>query len=78
MDLGINMAILDSDYAMTPYLTDLNSIFPYQMFSDEDGNPLSHADLLYYEPDRLEFERKSQKDLNFIPLTDNKEGFSTA
>lgn len=78
MDLGINMAILDVDNAIAPYMTDLNSIFPYQMFADKDGNPLSHADLLYYEPDRLEFERKSQKDLNFIPLTDNKDGFNTA
>lgn len=75
-DLGINLALSDNKYAISPYQTDLNTILPYQMFADANGNPLSHADLLYYEPNRLEYEQKSQKSLDYIPLTDNKDGFN--
>lgn len=75
-DLGINLALSDNKYAISPYNTNLNTIFPYMMFKDANGNALSHADLIYYEPNRLEYEQKSGKSLNYVPLTDNKEGFN--
>lgn len=76
MDLGINLALSDNKYAISPYKTDLNTVFPYMMFADAAGNPISHADLLYYEPNRLDYEQKSGKNLDYTPLTDNREGFN--
>lgn len=76
MDLGINLALSDNNYAISPYQTDLNTVFPYMMFTDANGNPISHSDLLYYEPNRLDYEQKSGKSLDYTPLTDNREGFN--
>lgn len=75
IDLGINMAMLDAKDEVAPYKTDLNSILPYQMFSDEKGNPLSHAGLYFYEPNRLKYEQQSQKSLDYVPLNDSKNSF---
>ena len=75
IDLGINLALNDTRYSMLPSQTDLESIFPYQMFRDNDDNALSHADLLYYEPSRLTYEAQSGRSLDYVPLTDNEDGF---
>lgn len=78
MDLGINMAMLDTKNQVAPYKTDLNTIFPYQMFADENGNPLSHAGLYFYEPNRLKYEQQSQKSLDYVPLNDSKNSFQNS
>ena len=75
-DLGVNLALNDDKEAMLPYKTNLNSVLPYMMFTDGTGNPLSHASLLYYEPNRLDYEQKSGKSLDYVPLTDGKDGFN--
>ena len=75
-DLGVNLALDDTKTAMQPSSTNLNSLLPYMMFADEEGNAISHASLLYYEPNRLEYERKSGKSLDYRPLTDNSDGFN--
>lgn len=75
IDLGVNLALNDTRYSMLPSQTNLESIFPYQMFRDSDGNALSHADLLYYEPSRLTYEAQSGRSLDYVPLTDNEDGF---
>ena len=53
-----------------------NSILPYMMFKDENGNALSHSVLNFYEPDRLNYENLSGVSLDYIPLEDNRDGFN--
>lgn len=78
IDLGINLALADTHRDMLPSETDLESVLPYQMFQDSEGNALSHADLLFYEPNRLTYEQQSGKSLDYVPLSDNADGFHKA
>lgn len=78
IDLGINLALADQHHARPLSSTNLTTLLPYQMLADEQGNALSHADLLFYEPYRQTYEEQSGKDLDYIPLTDNKNGFHKA
>ena len=75
-DLSVNLALTDDKNAITPYATNLNSVQPYMMFADENGDAVSHASLMYYEPNRLEYEEKSGKSLDYRPLSDNQNGFN--
>ena len=74
IDLTVNLAMTDkknkSMYSVN------NSILPYMMFKDENGNALSHSVLNFYEPDRLNYENLSGVSLDYIPLEDNRDGFN--
>ena len=57
IDLTVNLAMTDKKNK-SMYSVD-NSILPYMMFKDENGNALSHSVLKFYEPDRLNYENLS-------------------
>ena len=74
IDLTVNLAMTDKkDKSM--YSVN-NSILPYMMFKDENGDALSHSVLNFYEPDRLNYENLSGVSLDYIPLEDNRDGFN--
>ena len=74
IDLTVNLAMTDKKNK-SMYSVD-NSILPYMMFKDENGNALSHSVLNFYEPDRLNYENLSGVSLDYIPLEDNRDGFN--
>ena len=74
IDLTVNLAMTDKKNK-SMYSVD-NSILPYMMFKDENGNALSHSVLKFYEPDRLNYENLSGVSLDYIPLEDNRDGFN--
>ena len=74
IDLTVNLAMTDKkDKSM--YSVN-NSILPYMMFKDENGDALSYSVLNFYEPDRLNYENLSGVSLDYIPLEDNRDGFN--
>lgn len=75
LDLTTTVSVRDNKNAIQPLYTPLENLLPYMMLQDADGNNLSHADLLMYEPDRLERERQAQFGLDYVPMDEVREGY---
>ncbi len=67
-DLGINIGMTTVNNQVMP--TSGASSIPYMMFADENGNPLSHSDLLYMDSFRIAKQQAGDINLEFIPLKD--------
>lgn len=67
-DLGINLGMTTVNSEVPP--TSGTSTIPYMMFADENGNALSHSDLLYMDSYRLTKQQAGDINLDFIPLKD--------
>lgn len=76
-ELTTNISAIDNNYSIQPSNTNLNTLLPYKMLRDADGNNLSHADLLMYEPARKGYETASGLNLNYVPLDEINLGFNT-
>ena len=59
-----------------PAYTNVNTILPYEMLADEEGNPIDHSHTVFYKDYQDELEAKSLLDLSYVPLDDMKEGFN--
>ena len=68
VDLGINLGMTTGSNQVMP--TGGLSTIPYMMFADDNGNPLSHSDLLFMDSFRLTKQQAGDINLDFIPLKD--------
>ncbi|WP_160713313.1 SusC/RagA family TonB-linked outer membrane protein [Chitinophaga solisilvae] len=73
-DLTINLSQEKSKAQVIPFLSanSLPSFLPYVMLADDQGNPLSLADLQIYAPYRRAAEQKSGINLDYIPLLEKE------
>lgn len=76
IDLTTNLSVQNTKTGLMPSSTDVNTILPYEMLADEQGNPLDHSHTVFYEDYRKEMEEKSLLDLSYVPLNDMEEGFN--
>lgn len=75
LDMITNVVFKNHDNALQASNTHLDSLLPYMMLKDGQGNNLSHIDLIMHENYRLNAERKSQLTLNYVPLDEIRNGF---
>ena len=76
VDLTTNLSVQSKKIGIMPSYTNVNSILPYEMLADEQGNPLDHSHTVFYKDYQEELETKSLLDLSYVPLDDMKEGFN--
>lgn len=76
VDLTTNLSVQNSKIGMMPAYTNVNTVLPYEMLANEQGNPLDHSHTVFYKEYQEELETKSLLDLSYVPLTDMKEGFN--
>ncbi|WP_279109084.1 SusC/RagA family TonB-linked outer membrane protein [Butyricimonas virosa] len=76
IDLTTNLSVQNVKTGLMPAYTNENTILPYEMLADEEGNPIDHSHTVFYKDYQDELETKSLLDLSYVPLDDMKEGFN--
>ncbi len=75
-ELTTNISTVDYQNSLTLPKTSINTLLPYMMLRDGEGNNVSHADLLMYKPIREGYEADSRLDLDYVPLDEVGRGFN--
>lgn len=68
LDATLNVTMNDKNIGITPSQTSVNSLFPYAMLKDANGQNLSHSDYLLYDETQRTMESQSGVSLNYSPL----------
>jgi len=76
LDLTTNLTLTDNNNGLLPEYTAANTLLPYMMLQDENGNNLSHAELRYLENTMHDAETKSRLSLDYIPMDELEHGFN--
>lgn len=78
LDAVLNVSMTDRENGMTPSVTNPNTLFPYAMLQDANGNNLSHSRFLIYEPLQATMEQQSGVSLNYTPLDELGYSYNTS
>lgn len=78
LDLTTTISVTDDKNFVSPSATDINTLLPYMMLRDRQGNNLSHADLLMYAPYRADAEAALERSLDYVPLDETRYGYDRA
>jgi len=76
-DLTTNLVLTSGNNGLLPEFTDINTLLPYMMLRDANGNNLSHAALRYHESIMLDAQARSHLNLDYVPMDELGFGFNT-